>query len=236
MGVKAMSRIVYFALSALILSAAYFALAQNGALITGQWTIGGPVLQDKIQFTIQRSAGANAHMSSSSPVGLVQLRGLIRAQLDSPGNVVRFELVRDSGTFRLEGYLRSGGGGGSFVFLPNPNFASEMRSLGFPGLSNEKVFTMAVHDVSAAYVRDLNTLGVRPDSTDQLITMRIHNVTVEYVRAFKDLGYTDLSPDKLVTMRIHGVTPEFAQSLKNLGYNSVSADQMVTMRIHGAST
>jgi hypothetical protein len=233
-----MMRDIVFATGVLACCAGYAVLAQNAQQITGQWTVGGLVVQDKIQLSIQRTAGPDSHMSSSSPVPLAQLTGLARTQLDSPGAVVRFELVRDAGTLRFEGYTKNSGGGGAFTFSPNPKFEAEMRSLGFSGLTDEKVFTMAVHDVSAAYVREMNALGIRPESTDQLITMRIHGVTAEYAGAFKSMGYaaSDLTPDKLVTMRIHGVSPEFARELKSLGYNSVSPDQMVTMRIHDAST
>jgi hypothetical protein len=230
-----MSRNVSFALGALGCSVVYLALAQNSSPIAGQWTLGGPVVQDKVQLSIRRSS-ATSNMSSSFPVSLSQLRGATRAQLDSSGTVARFDVVRDAGTLHFEGYLQGGAGGGTFTFSPNPNFASDMRSLGYSGLTDEKVFTMAVHDVSAAYIRDMNAAGIRPESSDQLITMRIHNVTVEYVRELKGLGYSDLVPDKLVTMRIHGVTVDFARELKGMGYNSVSPDQMVTMRIHGAST
>jgi hypothetical protein len=230
-----MSRNVYLTISALSCSAIYMVLAQSSSPIAGQWTIGGPMVQEKAQLTIRRTT-VNSNMSSSMPVSLSQLRGLTRAQLDSSGSVARFELVRDAGTLRFEGYLQNGGGGGTFIFSPNPGFAGEMRALGYSGLSDEKQFAMAVHDVSTAYVKDMNALGIRPESTDQLITMRIHNVTVEYVRELKDLGYSDLKADKLVTMRIHGVTSGFARELKSLGYSSVSPDQMVTMRIHGATT
>lgn len=230
-----MSRQIYAVISALGLSAAWFALAQSNAPIAGQWTIGSSGSPDKVRFSIQRT-GPNYNMSSSSDAPLSQFRGITRAQIDSTGTVARFELVRDAGAFHFEGYLRSGGGGGNFTFTPNPNYASELRSFGFAGnLTDDKVFSMAVHDVSAAYIRDLNALGIRPDSEDKLITMRIHEVTPEYVRGFKDLGYSELNADKLVTMRIHGVSAEFARGLKEMGYNSVTPDQMVTMRIHGAS-
>jgi hypothetical protein len=211
------------------------ALAQNGSPITGQWTLGGSTIQEKTQLTISRnSLGHN--MNSSSPIALSELRGLSQAQLGSTGSNVKFEIVRDAGTLRFEGFVRNGGGGGTFVFSPNTGFASEMGALGYGNLSDEQVFTMAVHDISLAYVRDLNALGIRPESSEQLITMRIHNVTPEYVRDFQGLGYTSLTPEKLVTMRIHSVTIGFARDLQTLGYNSVSPEQMVTMQIHGAST
>jgi hypothetical protein len=210
--------------------------AQTGSPITGQWTMGGIVVQDQVQFGIQRSTG-NANMNSSSVIPLSQLRGLTRAHMDSPGTPVAFEIVRDAGTFQLQGFLQGGRGGGPFRFLPNANFANEMRALGYSGLSEEKVFVMAMHDVSIAYVRGLSAEGIRPESVDKLLSMRIHNVTTEYVRAMRDLGYsTELTPDKLVTMRIHNVTVDFVRDLGGLGYSNVTPDKLVTMRIHGVTT
>jgi len=224
----------YAVISVLGLSA-WFAAAQTNAPITGQWTISSSGSPDKVRFGIQRTS-PNHNMNSSSDAPLSQFRGITRGLVDSGGTVVRFDLVRDAGTFHMEGYLQNGGGGGNFIFTPNPNYANELRSFGFVSdLTDEKVFAMAVHDVSGAYIRDMNSLGVRPDSEDKLIAMRIHGVTPEYVRGFKDLGYSELSADKLVTMRIHGVSTDFARALKDMGYNSVATDQMVTMRIHGAS-
>jgi hypothetical protein len=230
-----MSRNIYLAPSVLVVSAICLALAQSGSPITGQWALGGTELEGQVRLTLQRR-GPGFNMSSTSPVPLSQFRGLTQVELDSSGSVARFDLVRDAGTLRFAGYLQNGGGDGAFTFTPNPSFAGEMRSLGFEGLSDEEVFTMAVHDVSTSYVRDMNALSIHPDSADKLISMRIHNVTVDYVRELKSLGYADLTADELVTMRIHGVTTAFARELKGLGYNSVSTDQMVTMRIHGVST
>jgi len=234
-----MSSRSFAAISVLSLTTVWFALAQTNAPstgpITGQWTIGKSDSPDKVRFSITRTS-PNHNMNSSSDAPVSQFRGITPAQLGSAAGVARFELVRDAGTFQFEGYLQNGGGGGNFVFTPNPNFGNELRSFGFKAeLTNDKIFTMAVHDVSATYIRDMNSLGIRPDSEDKLVTMRIHGVSPEFVRSFKDLGYNELSADKLVTMRIHGVSADFAKSLKDMNYNSVTPDQMVTMKIHGAS-
>jgi hypothetical protein len=230
-----MSQKSYCAIGVLVCSVLCFSavLAQNGSAITGQWTMGGFVIQDQVQLSIQRRSG-NSNMSSSSALPLSQLRGLTRAHLESAGTLVRFDVVRDAGTLQFQGYLQGGAGGGTFVFTPNTSFAGEMQALGYSGLTEEKVFTMAVHDVSATYVRAVQAEGIRPESTNKLITMRIHNVTIEFIRGLKDLGYSELKPDKLVTMRIHGVTIDFARTLQGMGYTA-TPDQMVTMRIHGAS-
>lgn len=207
---------------------------QNASPITGQWMIDGRPMDGKIELTLRGNSGEHGHFSSSSMLPLDQLRGLSREQMDSAGTNVRFEIARDAGTLACEGYFKNGNGSGAFTFSPNPRFVSEMQSLGYDGLSTDKVFAMAVHDVTLAYVHDLRGLGLDRVSSDQLIAMRIHGVEIEYIREMKALGYGELSPDNLVAMRIHGVSTEFARELKTLGYNS-SIDQMVAMRIHGVT-
>src|SRR5579871_1767970 len=154
-----MSRKIYAAISVLGLSACWLALAQSNGPIAGQWTIASTGSPDKVRFGIQRTS-ANNNMNSSSDAPLSQFRGITRGQIDSGGAVARFDLVRDAGTFHMEGYLQNGGGGGNFTFTPNPNYASELRSFGYTSdLTDEKVFALAVHDVSGAYIRDMNALG-----------------------------------------------------------------------------
>ena len=127
-------------------------LGQNGAPINGQWTISGPVIRDHIQLETRRTSSRGA-MSSSSPIALGQLRGLTPVQLESSGSIVRFEIVRDAGTLEFQGYVQNTSGGGTFTFVPNANFAVELNSLGYPGVSEEKLFALAMHDVSATYIR-----------------------------------------------------------------------------------
>lgn len=208
---------------------------QNAATIAGQWLIDARPGDGRIQLTLQGNRGTSGHFSSSSTLPLDQLRGLSRAQMDSAGSNVKFEIDRDAGTLACEGYFKNGSGSGAFTFMPNPGFISAMQSLGYDGLSPEKVFAMALHDVTLSYARDLRALGFDRVTPDQLIALRIHGVAIEFVKAMKSLRYDDLSPDNLVAMRIHGVSAEFAGELKKLGYNC-SIDQMVALRIHGVET
>ncbi len=227
----------YVGISVLVFSAVFISLAvaQTGSPITGHWTIARPVFQDHVLLTIRCCGNTNSNMNSSTPVPLAQFRGLIRAQLESSGPVARFEIVRDAGTLQLQGYLQNGGGGGTFTFSPNPNFVTEMRSLGYSGLSDETIFALTVHDISTGFVRDMNAMGIHVESAEQLLATGIHNVTVEYARELQALGYSDLSPTKLVTMRIHGISTDFIKEVEALGYSHPSIEQLVTMRIHGVT-
>ena len=199
-----MTRKILLATGALICVGICFALARNMSPITGQWSISGRLDQGRVQLTIERHS-AHSSMSNSSPVPASQLRGLSRAQLDSPSSVVGFELVRDAGTLGFEGRLANGNGGGSFAFSPRVDFPAEMRAPGFAALSSEMVFSMAIHDVNTGYVRQMTALGTHPESGEQLVTMRIHDVSPAYIRKVRSQMGTSPSIDQLVAFRIHGV-------------------------------
>jgi hypothetical protein len=64
----------------------------------------GVLKGDQVLLNIQRT-NSNSRMSNVTPVTLSRLRGLSRAQFDSTGSLVRFELVRDAGTIRFDGYI-----------------------------------------------------------------------------------------------------------------------------------
>ena len=199
--------------------------------LQGSWTISPLPVSDQVEFTLQMNS-EHRHMNSSSAAPLSQFRGLTAAQLqNSPA--ARFELVRDAGTFQLEGYLKNGSGGGTWTFAPNRKFTDDMRSLGYNDLSPEMVFSMAVHDVSIAFVHDLNSASIGHVSADHLVAMRIHGVSIDFIHRMQGLGYSKLSADKLIAMRIHGVTPEFIRKAQSKTSNNVSIDQLVSLKIHG---
>jgi len=207
-------------------------LAQS-APITGQWTISGPIVEDRVQLSIRRY-WPGSEMSSSSSVPMSQLSGLTRAQLGSAeGMVTRFDIVRDAGTLRLEGYLQNGSGGGNFTFIPNAAYANEMRSRGSSELSDENIFRLAIHDVSVQFMNEMTALGYKELKTDKLITMRIHGVTTNFIRDIESLGFGRPPIDKLVTMRIHGITPDYIRKVQARGFNNASIDQLVRLKIHG---
>ncbi|HKW97469.1 MAG TPA: hypothetical protein VJN43_07025 [Bryobacteraceae bacterium] len=211
--------------------------AQENAPITGQWIIEDIEAPGQVGLTLHRSFGKSGSSTNSSGISVSALKGLTAAQMNAgDGGMVHFEIVRDAGTLACEGYFKRGAGAGTLSFHANPQFASEMRKLGYEVQKPEMFFSMAAHDISLAYIRDLDALHIRPANSDELVTMRIHGVSVEFVRELQALGYSNLKPDQLVTMRIHGVTADFIRELKKLGYNLVPTDELVTMRIHGATT
>jgi hypothetical protein len=213
----------------ILLSAA--AAAQIPAPVTGEWTLKNFGPDGKVQLTM--STGHGNLSGSRFPLSL--FRGLTRSQFEAPSSLVQFDLEREAGITHFAGELRNGSGAGRFTFLPNPTFAAEMTALGFPGVSERNLYTMAVQDMGMTYVRELNALGLRPRSLNQLMNMGIQNVTLEYVRELISLGYFDLTPESLLSLRIQGVTPEFIREIEALGYLHPAAKQLLAMRIHAVT-
>ncbi|MGA2742995.1 MAG: hypothetical protein ABSG65_36860, partial [Bryobacteraceae bacterium] len=190
----------------------YFLMAQNppSGPIAGQWTL--ELNPQGAQFSIHRSWAGHNSYSSSSSYDFDDFRGLTRARVEA-GGPAKFEILRDAGTFACEGSFRNDGGGGAFVFSPNPDYVAALHSLGYNDVDAERLFELAVHNISRAYIRELDELGYHRLPLDQLVQLRIHGVSTAYIRELRGLGYT-LQPDELVQLRIHGVTTEFAATLK----------------------
>ena len=260
-----MTRTTMFAISVFgAAGLAFAALAPDPAQFMGQWAINGSDSAGTVNLALSRRSN-HGSMSNSRDWPVDKLDGLTASQLKATaGSVVKFRIAREPGTLECEGYVKNGNGGGTFVFAANQSFVPAMRTLGFSGLDDEKLFALAVHDVTTKWTRDLRAEGIEIRDTDQLLAMAIHGVSADFAREMKQQGFAGLSGDNLVAMRIHGatpayvremktiglhptvdnilamrihgVTPEFARQLKDMGYATVSIDQMLAMRIHGAST
>ena len=232
---------------------------QAAELRTGDWTLHKSNEPSKVEFSLieHRRGGSSSHISdwpASSFAGV---------EFAKPGRQdVRFTVSRDAGKIECEGYLNNGEGAGIFHFEPDPNYAREMRALGF-SVDEDKQFTMAVMDVSldfsrqmkneqiegldadkliafrifgvtAAFVEELRSEGLRISDADKLVAFRIHGVTPQMVRALHQDGYSP-DEDNLIAMRIHGATPEWIGDLKKRGYDHVDLDKLIAFRIHGVS-
>lgn len=204
------------------------------AAIEGRWIADFEWSDDRVQLTTKRSSsGGHGNWTSSHSYPLSAFRGLARPSAATPAPA-RFELVRDAGAVVFEGQLDSSGGAGRFSFAPNSDFAREMERIGY-SLSEENLFTAAMHDIGRGFLRGLEEAGYSRIAFDDLVSMRIHGATPDFIRQMRELGYDHLSSDDLVSMRIHGATPDFVREMKTAGHDRISADDLVSMRIHGVN-
>jgi hypothetical protein len=174
--------------------------------ITGQWVAEFTDEPGVVYFSIQRRRNGWGNMNSSFEIQASSLQGLSATQAgNASGANVRFQLTRDAGSFECEGWFKGGKGSGHFTFVGNAGYASEMERLGYGQLTEDEVFTMAVFDVSRAFIQEIKGLGYDRVSKDQLVAMRIHGVTPEFIQNMQSRGMKDLTIDKLVNLRVHGI-------------------------------
>ena len=241
----------------ILAGAAFLANAQTQH---GEWTAAPGDTAGKIRFSMESADGEGHSFSNSSDWNPADFQGL---DLLTPGkHDVHFTIARDAGTVEGEGFARDGEAAGLYTFRPNPQYASQMAALGFPGVTPEKQMVFALHDVSLAYAREMKSLGIEGlDShkllacrifhvdaefikelqsvginvagVDKLIAFRIHHVSPDYIKDLARLGYPHPDPDQLIALRIHRVTPEYIEKMRSHGMQNLTLDQLIRLRIHG---
>lgn len=222
-------------------------------------------LRERVQLTFAHyEDGSRRHGTTSFGVLPTELRGLLSSQLSSYSGPVRFQLVRDAGTFNFDGQMRDGHGTGFFTFSPDSRFPQqlatrgyerptaaqqywlalhdvgyemidELRAQGYERPSVEYLVVMGMHGADLDYMRSLRSAGYRVGSTRWLVTLRDHGVTREFIRGLRDAGYKNLSLNELQTLRDHGVTPDFILSLRRFGFTDLTTDQLLEARDHGVT-
>ena len=197
--------------------------------IRGTWTIA--VNPDYTQLTIVRDHSNWGQSIKRSDIPLSYSE--INASRETP---VHFAFNRDAGVIDFTGSFMSGEGVGRFVFTPNSNYISTLRSLNVSSedpLDDDRLFSLAMHDVSTSFIRDMQNLGYKED-LQSYVRFKIHGVTTDFIRELRSLGYNSLTAEDLVRFRIHGVSPQFIHDMKNIGFET-SAEDLVRFRIHGVS-
>ena len=114
-------------------------IARASETRSGSWTISHSDEPGKVMFAlIYHSRHNNSNHESDWPVS--EFRGVDFSK--SGKQDVKFTISRDAGRFDCEGYLNNGEGAGVFHFEPDAQYVSQMSSLGFSGIDNDKQFSM----------------------------------------------------------------------------------------------
>jgi hypothetical protein len=193
-------------------------------------------LRERVQLTFAHyEDGSRRHGTTSFGVRPAELRGLSLAQLSSYSGPVRFQLIRDAGTFNFEGEMRGGHGTGFFTFSPDSRFPQQLASRGYERPSAEQQYWLALHDVGYAMVDELRAQGYERPSVSQLVVMGMHGADLDYMKSLSAAGYRVGSTHRLVTLRDHGVSREFIRGLADAGYRNLSLDDLQVLRDHGVT-
>jgi hypothetical protein len=205
---------------------------------SGDWTIRKSDDAGKVEFSLieHRHHGNSNHESEWAASSFPGVDFSKSGRQD-----VHFTISRDAGKIECEGFLDNGEGAGIFHFQPDPNYAREMRSIGFPvegsadgSADDEMQYSMAVQDVSLEFARRMKAEHLTGLDAGKLIAFRIFGVDSTFIEELRAADLKISDSDKLVAFRIHGVTPQMIRSLHQAGY-SPDENTLIAMRIHGAT-
>ena len=232
-------------------------LADTG--VSGRWLLDfNP--DGTIDLTLKRRTEGRGqwNWSSSNDYEVKDFEGLTRPA-GASDVAASFRMVRDAGTVAFKASWMMSRIWPFFVFgqsgVPRRSEVDGLRRA-----RRGRAFSLAVHDVSRAYIRELDALGYKKVPLDDLLSLRIHDAGPEFIKELKALGYSGLATDDLVSMSIHdgpGVHPGAQgprlrpaarrragvhahprrhaaphSGAQGAGYGNLPPDELVSMRIH----
>jgi hypothetical protein len=171
---------------------------------SGTWM--ASVKETQLQLSLRMKGEQGGQMGM--PVPLTAFQGLSTAD----GSTAPFRMTREAGTFTFEGRFSGGEGAGHFQFEPSESYARSMASLGYPKLSPEDHFKLALFDITTTRIKELGALGYKDIPLEDLFKVGIFQVTPEFIREIRDMGYPSVTADDLVKLRIHGIDSDFMRS------------------------
>src|SRR5262245_40451709 len=202
--------------------------------ITGDWTAKvkqtdrGPALWLSLNRNTDAEKG-RFQMSSDFP-----LQDFTSLNPNANSNV-QFTLQREAGVVYFDGLFKDGRGVGDFRFEPNSGFIATMRSLGYDGLTTEKLLSMALLDVGVNFINELKSLGYDKLSLDQLFGLRALGVTAAFIKEARDWGFGKLPADELIEIKAMGINPDYIRSMKSLGFDDLSLKKVIELKALGVN-
>ncbi len=245
------------------LFAATPATNQAQEVVKGEWFIDFSRPEpDKVRLALikqqMRGSGKYTH---GSGVSISEIQGLSREQASGGQKDAKFRIVREAGTFEMEGSFRQGKGAGFWTLVPNQNFISAMQSRGYNLLTDKDAFYAALFDINtkfieglkaagydrlsfkdllrasifkidAQFVKEVQAMGFERQPFETLVDMRIAKITTQFISKLRSADFENLTIKELKDLGIHRITPEFVNEIKAEGFASVSQRQAVELKIH----
>ena len=144
-----------------------------------------------------------------------------------------FQVVRGAGTFFFEGKIKRKLGGlwgeGGWYFNPDSSYVQAMERYGLSSDDEDKLFALAIFDVTLSFVSEMEEIGLKGMDTDNLIAARVHGITPEYVSEFFEAGFAGLSMESIVALHNSDVDPEYLRECEKQGFGAVSSDDLVIL-------
>jgi hypothetical protein len=215
----------------------YIVVAQNAASGTWEASI-KEKSPDKIQLSFERKTEHGRNQNSSS-YSFSELQGLSREQTGN--GRASFRLVRDAGTFEMEGTFVNGKGSGTFTFVPNRGYVDAMKSRGFDfeksskddheGNLEDRLMTAAMLNVSLALADDLRSANFPNLDAGDLFKAAIFKIDGKFMSEMKATGFPNLGMEELVKARIFKIDSEFVRKIKDMGFGTNDFENLVKYSI-----
>jgi len=206
-----------------------------GAVAIGQgshqdWEVRRTGDFDSVLFTVKRFETGRGRWVSTFRAPLSRFHGL-NPDLMEHGGKVQFEYVQDAGKLVCKGRFMWGSGSGSFDFVPNPQYAVELKKLGYDAPKDDQLFSMMMNGLTLEYARTVKEAGLTA-SLAELEELRNSGLSLEFIRDVRLEGYRDLTAREFIDLRNQGVATGFLRSLKEAGY-TLSPHEMVELHNFG---
>jgi hypothetical protein len=208
--------------------------AQAQQSITGEWLIDfNRKNPNEVYLSITRGNPiSGSGTRSSNNVSISEIQGISRDQAFAGQKDAKFRIVREAGTFEMEGSFREGKGAGFWTLVPNQNFISAMQSSGYSLSPDKDVFDAALFDISIKFIEDLKAAGYDRLTVKDLVRARIFKIDAQFVKEVQEMGFERQPFETLVDMRIAKITPQFISKMRSAGFENLTIKELKDLGIH----
>ena len=197
---------------------------------------------NKIYLSFERKT-ENGRNQFGARHSFSDIDGLTRSQVDN-GGPVSFRIVREAGTIEAQGNFANGAGSGTFRFVPNMRFVSDMKSRGFDfekprddgnrkrtDTLEERLFSAATIGVTVAHADDLRSANFGDLDVDDLYKAVIFKIDGKFIAEMKSTGFPNLDMEDLVKARIFKIDADYVRQVKDMGFEDQGFEGLVKFRI-----
>ena len=207
-------------------------LAVNSETNSGTWRTEGDIAGSHRHALVGERQSGRFCLSSVFGFGL---HGQPEVRFQRPSSETSGQVrarSSEAGTFSLVGHGVASDASGTFQFEVNPAYVQQVRALLSEAPSGGEWLLLALHDVSAAFVREVKNAGHTVRAAD-IFRLRQNGVALDYLAALHQ-GGCDYSIDDIIKLRRAGVAAEYPVGMKKAGYSHPVAE-IVSLRNSGVA-
>lgn len=209
--------------------------------LRGEWkaSVNAEKTEKKLNLSLWRKSDKGDRNQMGSSYDVSEFEGLSESQFANSN--VRFSLTHEAGRIDFDGSFSNNKGTGTFVYKPDQQFFSALKSRGFDfekpskhgreNQSENRMFAAMALNVKLATADDLLSANFSNLDIDDLFSATIFKIDSAFMREMKASGFPNLGMDELVKARIFKIDAEFLRELNANGFGNEDFEDVVKMRI-----